>query len=174
MLTINGEIICVDNMVYSSLWKANLINSDDFSIKEKVNLSSNPSASTNEILVDAYLLAYGLYEFIFQVKGNWNGIEKVFSQSTYRKIIPTGIAVFGLENGVSSTTIGLKQLFLLNPSKFSFDFDYVASMQTLKFDFYCRKLFKNQTNSTILLQYLNNNTFIYNSQYCFNKSGNLK
>ena len=170
MFTLYGEISCVGNMVYSYSWEAYMINPNDNSIKKAVDLSKNPTASSIEILIDAYTLGYGLYEFVFQVKGTWNGMKKIYSQNTYQKIIPTGLAISGLKNGVSCTEIGSKQTFSLNPVEFSFDFDYVASMQNLKFDFYCRKVYKNQTYSNIAFQYLNNKTLSNNSIDCFNNS----
>ena len=174
MFTIDGVIICAGDMIYSYSWQAKLIDSNDFSIKSIIDLSENPSSFSSEILIDAFNLNYGLYEFMFQLKGIWKGTEKVYSQNTFQKIISTGLAIFGLENGVSCSMIGSKQSFILNPAQFSFDFDYVASMKTLKFDFYCRKIFKNQSNEHFSLQYLNNAIeYTNDSHACFNSSGNF-
>ena len=172
ILSIDAEVICVGNMVYYYNWEAYILNANDNSIKNQIDLSKNPTATSNNFVIDAFTLEYGLYEFVFQLKGTWGGIEKVYSQNTYHKIIPSGLVIFGLKNGVSCSEIGSKQILSFNPIKYSFDYDNVASMLNLKFDFYCRKVYKNQTHSKIDFQYLNNYTFSNISTDCFNTYSN--
>ena len=173
MFTIDGVIICAEDMVYSYSWQAKFIDSNDYSLNNNIDLTGNPSSFSSEILIDAFSLSYGLYEFMFQLKGVWKGTEKLYSKITYQKIIPTGLAIFGLLNGVSCSMIGSKQGFILDPAQYSFDFDYVVSIKTLKFDFNCRKLFKNQSNEISSWQYLNNTIEYSNDSFaCFNSPGN--
>ena len=171
LFTVAGRVICAQDMVYLSSWRVFLIDTNDFSTTAEIDLSKNPTAASNEILIYANVLNYGLYMFSFQIKGTLKESSKIYTQNTYIKIIPTGLAIFGLENGVSCTSIGFKQTFVLNPAAFSIDFDYIASFQTLKFDFFCRKIFKNQINKNASLQYLNDDSASINLFSCFNSTG---
>ena len=56
------------------------------------------------------------------------------------------MAVFAIENGISSQMIGSNQQFILNPVEYSFDMDNLVSPVNLTFDFYCQTININQSS----------------------------
>ena len=135
-------------------------------VPQNIDLSLNPTWQSSELVIQANTLAYGLYAFSFNVQismltsGNLNG-NQTSSVTTYVQIIPTGLAVFAVQNGRSNLLIGSSQVYVLDPLTYSFDFDSVVSMSSLTFVFYCNTvdltLGPVQTQNTIdLLTYKSN------------------
>ena len=102
-----------------------------------IDLSANPTHELPEIVVKSNTLVYGLYEFTVQVEIQL--VTNIFKNklNTYVEVIPTGLAVLGIENGIQSISIGFGQTLTFNPIIYSFDFDNLASIANLTFKFYC-------------------------------------
>ena len=119
--------------------------------KSYIDLTQNPTSHSSELVMQANTLAYGLYEFNLEVKitYNNNGLLTTSMSSflkTYIQIIPTGIMVKAIQNGISSILIGSQQNFTLNPSKYSSDLDnLITPSQILQFKFYCTTILANST-----------------------------
>jgi hypothetical protein len=122
--------------------------------KSLIDLTQNPTSHLSELVMQANTLLYGLFEFNLEVKmvtskENNNGLLPPSMSSfikTYIQIIPSGIVVNAIENGISSILIGLQQNFTLNPSKYSFDLDnLITPSQILQFKFYCTTILFNST-----------------------------
>ena len=110
-----SSFTCDSNYTYEYTWT---LNKTDTS--ELINLSNNPTHKKTELVVPAYTLLYGYYEFKFQVNMILinSGITLSNTALTYIQIIPTGLAIFAIENGVSSQLIGAEQPFVLNPAEY--------------------------------------------------------
>ena len=118
--------------------------------KSYIELTQNPTSHSSELVMQANTLAYGLYEFNLEVKMTYNiGLLTPSMSSflkTYIQIIPTGIMVKAIQNGISSILIGSQQNFTLNPSKYSSDLDnLITPSQILQFKFYCTTILVNST-----------------------------
>jgi len=164
------------NLSYTQahLWTLNKINSGVMQLKD---LSANPTFASSEIVIESNTLEYGLYEFTIQVEIKVLSSVLKSKVSTFVQIIPTGLVVFGLENGKQSISIGFLQTLVLNPIKFSFDFDNTASISNLTFKFYCspNKNYNfidsilNDTGDKDLATYKRNSSLKMTS--CFTSSG---
>ena len=80
-------------------------------------------------------LDYGFYLVTLKVDVTYNANSYISSNValSYFQIIPTGLAVFGIENGVSSVLIGSNQEFNLQPSIYSIDLDNLVTPDKLSF-----------------------------------------
>ena len=130
------------NFSYTSMNTWNLKRID---ITPQINivLSSNPTAQSGELVIQANTLDYGLYQFSFNVDItllNIDGTKFNAVIDTFIKIIPTGLAIFAIQNGISNILIGSGQSYILNPLAYSFDFDNYATITNLKFLFYCNSI----------------------------------
>jgi hypothetical protein len=106
----------------------------------------------------------------------------VFSNdiSTYVQVIPTGLVVNALQNGLQSMLIGSNQTLTFNPAMYSFDMDNFISPQLLEFKFFCQKvnasamIIGNIGSSQIdLYQYKMNNSLMgmFSNLTCFYSNG---
>ena len=150
-------------------------------------LDTNKTISLGEILkktstvlvIQKNTLAYGVYEFKFVVAISFaNGTRLSNSANTYIRIVPSGLGVFALPNGISSIVIGSQQSFTLNPAAYSIDIDNVISPAFLKYTFYCRtrSMATNQLASGIymdLLEYENSQLPMASNQTCFFTNSNI-
>lgn len=172
---------CNTNFTYVNQWTLSQIGQQII----PVDLRGNPTAQLSELVINENTLTYGLYRFQFQVTVTFNGNSQISSNlaETFIEIIPTGLAVFAIANGVSSVLIGTKQPFTLQPSVFSMDFDNIIQPSQLNFTYYCKTVNQSDPNSlnvpasTIdLLSYKNNQALIMDKTWtCFgNNSNNLK
>jgi hypothetical protein len=125
--------------------------------KSNIDLTQNPTSCLSELIIQANTLMYGLYEFNLEV--NLVTSDKSASASsssyikTYIQIIPTGIVVNAIENGISSILIGSQQNLTLNPSKYSFDLDnLILPSQILQFKFYCTTVLISSSFNQSLIQ----------------------
>ena len=173
---------CNTNFTYQNIWTLTQVDPRTLAALSIIDLSANPTSILSELVIKENSLAYGLYKFQFQVMVTFNGNSQISSNlaETYIQIIPTGLAVFAIENGVSSVLIGTKQSFALQPSVFSLDFDNIIQPSKLNFAFYCKTVNLSDPNSintpasTIdLLSYKNNQALIMDRNLnCFGNNSN--
>ena len=185
LFTISSVIsfYCKTNFTYENKWTLTKIDPNTFANLSAIDLSSNPSSQLSELVIKENTLAYGLYKFLFQVIVKFNGNSQISSNlaETYIQIIPTGLAVFAIENGVSSVLIGTKQSFDLQPSMFSIDFDNIIQPSELNFTYYCKTVnlsdpnsINNLTSKIDLLSYKNNQTLVMDRNVnCFGNSSKI-
>ena len=65
---------------------------------KSVDLTSNPTFRSSELVMQSNTLEFGLYQFIFQIDVVSSKLYNVTnSASTFIQIIPTGLAIFGLQ-----------------------------------------------------------------------------
>lgn len=107
---------------------------------------------------------YGIYEFKFKVNFLSDSIIYSKTINTFIQIIPSGLAVYALQNGIQQIVIGYAQSLNLNPSNYSFDFDDLAQIQDLSFKFYCPP-----SNIVDLAAYKTN--YSLNQTSCFKSNG---
>ncbi len=154
-------------------WSLNLIVNSTFS---KIDLSSNPTWQMTSIVIQAYTLNYGIYAFNFQTNVTIDSVFLTNNITTYVKITPTGLAVYGLKNGVSGLLIGTQQSFSLNPVLYSLDLDYLIQSTNLQYKFYCIPIFKgsNSTPNIDLFTYKNNSLLQMTlNATCFQSNGKI-
>ena len=103
-----------------------------------IALTTNPTLVSSELVIPANTLMYDLYKFTFiiQISTASNGILSN-QVDTFIEIVPTGLAIFGIQNGISNVLIGSQQQFILNPAAYSLDFDAVVAPSSLAYTFYC-------------------------------------
>ena len=146
-------------------------------------LKSNPTIYAPTLVIQGNALEYGIYKFSLTLKIILGKNAYSYQSERYFEVIPSGITVFGLENGNTQAYIGKNQSFELNPPKYSFDLDMLTPMSSLKFKFYCYITpTGTQTDQTFLSQVLSNlvddlNTIKTNHaspvNFCFNSTGNF-
>ena len=163
-------------------WSSNLIVNSTLMIK--TDLTSNPTWQSTSLVVQPNSLAYGLYAFNLQVNVTISKPTNTLltkSITTHVQVNPTGLAVNGLQNGVSGLLVGTQQSFSLNPASFSLDIDYVIKQSSLLFKFYCFTINPNSnplintSQSIDLLTYKSNSLLQMNSNStCFSSNCNFR
>ena len=134
-----------------------------------IDLSLNPTSFSPGLVIQANTLFYGFFEFTLQVQVTLTSTGQTLSnnQTQTIEIVPTGVAVFGLQNGISGITIGSQQALSLNPTLYSIDLDNLISPSSLVFTFFCSILGGTST-SLDLWTYKSNGSLAMNSnQTCF-------
>ena len=177
------SFFCNTNFTYQNKWTLTQVDPQTLNIKKIIDLTKNPTSRKSELVIKENFLGYGLYRLVYQVKVTFNGISQISSNvaETFIQIIPTGLAVFGIKNGVSSVLLGSLQSFNLQPSVFSIDYDNKTHPNQLKFVYYCRTVNQSDTNSLNsssnqidLLTYKYNNSLIMNKRLnCFGNNSNF-
>ena len=114
------------------------VNELDGGILKQIGLSSNPTASNNEFVIQQNILDYGIYKITFRVAMTGSNINNLFVSelSTFIKIIPTGINVLSLKQN-KQISFGTNQSLTFDPVSSSTDYDSIANISSLKFYFYC-------------------------------------
>ena len=141
-------------------------------------LQNNPTAYSSGLVIPKNTLDYGLYQITFSIRIALTSDGYIFMNniSTYASIIPTGVVVNALQNGIQSLLIGSNQALTFNPAFYSIDLDNLVSPQSLSFIFYCKTINMNQTSQLSqdidLYQYKMNSTLLMESNYtCFDSNG---
>ena len=157
---------CNSSYTIAYKWSLKLIQNSSSRIS--IDLSSNPTWQSTSLVIQAYTLSYGLYEFNFQTnatitKANNVVVALTNNLTTYVQIIPTGFAVFGLQNGVSGLLVGTQQSFILKPALYSLDLDSLVQPSSLQYKFYCFTINKNSITSVNTSQSIDLFTYKNNS-----------
>lgn len=182
---------CPINFNAKLYWKIFKINYNNYNESTLINLGDNPTLTSETLVIRRNTLSYGLYRIVRYVemeveKGILKFINTALSaeQDTYIKIVPSGIAVFGLENGLDFIKIGFFQKLSLEPLKYSYDMDFLVKTSSLNFNFYCFDIDENTSFKEFSLQnfnltdefdlkiYYDDQTTISNS--CFNGSSKFR
>ena len=168
LFSLKSSIFFDCNVSYSLAYKWSLFRNDT---GQYIDLSSNPTWQTTELVMQPFQLLYGLYEFVIQVRVSVTSVTR--STSKFVLIMPTGIAVFGIPNGVSGLLIGSLQSVVLDPRTNSIDLDRLYSPSLLHYTFYCQMYSTNTltnlaSNITDLLTYKMNS---FSNQTCFKSPG---
>ena len=99
---------------------------------------------------------------------------------TFIQIIPTGLAVFAFESGVSNLLIGSIQEIRLKPSIYTLDLDSKIAPDKLNFSFFCKTVNLSESNSVVnsqidLMTYKSNQNLVMNRNFsCFGSSSKKK
>ena len=183
LFTLNTATYFSCNLSYAITyqWSLNLIVNSTYA--SKIDLSLNPTWQSSSLVIQANTLAYGLYAFNFQTNVTIATSNVLLENNitTYVQITPTGLAVYGLQNGVSGLLIGSQQSFSLSPTLYSLDLDSLIKPSSLPYKFYCFTINQglntivNATQSVDLFSYKNNSLLQMNSNStCFSSNSNLK
>lgn len=121
-------------------------------IVKTIGLTSNPTWQSSELVIQSNTLDYGSYKFSLNLTAVAFGDKSLQTTTTISisrliQIVPTGIVVNAIRNGISSVLIGLQQNFTLNPALYSSDLDNVILASQLKFKFYCSPRLLNSSNT---------------------------
>lgn len=173
---------CKTNFTYRNIWTLTQIDPNTFKKLSNIDLSTNPTYRSSELVFVENVLEYGLYIVQYQVTLTFNGNSQKSSNiaKTYFEIVPTGIVVYAIENGVSGVLIGTKQSFNLRPSVFSMDFDNIVQPTELAFKYFCKMVNLSDPNSLNirasqidLLSFANNDSLIMDRNLnCFGNNSN--
>ena len=140
-----------------------------------VDLTANPTSTASQLVIPAYTLAYGVYGVQLRANLIANASYNTFysTATSYVQILPTGLVVNALQNGVSSQLVGFNQAFVLDPALYSIDLDYLlTNMSSLSFAFFCTISTNTVSSNQNLLACKTNPsscTFLAN-QTCFSSS----
>ena len=141
-----------------------------------VDLTANPTSTASQLVIPAYTLAYGVYGVQLRANLIANASYNTFysTATSYVQILPTGLVVNALENGVCSQLVGFNQAFVLDPALYSIDLDYLlTNMSSLSFAFFCTIISTNTVSSSQNLLTCKANpsscTFLAN-QTCFSST----
>ena len=124
-------------------WTATILNSTDFQPIRTFALATITNTKIPTLVVLENTIDYGLYQFKldFIVRYGIAGSKHKSAEAvTYYEILPTGIAVFAIDSGVTSVKIGSGQLYMLKPTLFTIDFDYLMNPNKLDYKYYCRTI----------------------------------
>ena len=147
-------------------WTGNKLSLSGYSL---IDINANPTSLSSELVIPQNQLDQVIYEFTFEVEINGFG----GNISTFIEIIPSGLAVYALENGIQISTIGYEQSLTLDAPSFSFDFDNLVSSSNLTFKYYCSPNEFN-TDQIDLASYKQNSSLIMGpNQTCFSSNGNF-
>jgi hypothetical protein len=175
MFSIQTESLFTCNQAYSIEYEWNLNYLD---LNKSIDLTSNPTFQSSELVIQALSLNYGMY-FIL-VQANFSLIKTKFSLNdwTYFEITPTGLIVNSLQTSPSHILIGSQQMITLDPALFTIDLDYLVSPSSLSFKFFCDKI---NISSAIFDQNTSFDLFSFKNKpqpnifaTCFNSNGKLK
>lgn len=165
----------------------------------KFELKNNPTVNFSQLVIPSNTLPYGKYKLEHSVyvkidTGYLKDIENEINQTIkiYIELIPGGIALFCLENGLNFIRIGKKQTFELNPLKYAYDMDFLVKPESLDIKFYCIVIDKNNSVNSLehislnksddLKEFLNrqnngktsqNNCFESDENYFFDQTGKI-
>jgi hypothetical protein len=104
-------------------------------------VQSNPTKSNSELVFKPNTLSYGIYKLYFKNTVTFNSNQQVYADITqYIEITPTGIQVIAFENGINEISFGYQQDIELNPGLYSVDYDLLAQLSNLSYNFYCRPI----------------------------------
>ena len=109
------------------------MDSNDTFDSDPIELEHNPTVFRNELIIKSNTLHYGTYKIVYWVYvkidvGYLTDIknEIEYLVETYFKIVPSGIAVFFLQNALDFIKLGNKQTLELNPIKYAYDMDFLV------------------------------------------------
>ena len=163
---------CNSSYTLNSLWSS----------PQLATLSSNPTSTTAQLVIPANTLSYGIYEFTYQLNALVTSSNILLSSNVpiiYVEIVPTGLAVFALANGVSGIMIGYQQAYTLYPGLYSIDFDYIIAPSILNFTFFCSTVMLSTPSSASINNYdlmaykLNSSMVMSANHTCFAFNCNL-
>ena len=172
LISSTGLTRCVDNLPHNKKWTMK-----SSSTGQEIDLTDNPTSDKNELVIQPNTLPYGLYMITYGIYSKGDN-SLLSQQSTFVKVIETGIAVYGLEYGTSNLKLGYAQIIVFEPNKFTFDFDYIADVSSLDYKYFCAKLEQNDNSSTSSINFgselkeaKSNNVPL--SSTCFDSTGNF-
>jgi len=147
-------------------------------IEKTLNLSTNPTSTSAELVFIENTLEYGLFQVIYTVDVLFNKNDRVNNSIvTLVEIVPTGFIVATLADGMDEVKIGSSQNLALDPLSYSYDLDELIKPSSLSYKFYCRveKNLIEQKNFTIdLMTYQKNSSLLMNKSIdCFDSPGKL-
>ena len=155
---------------------------------ETLDLTIYSTYQSAELVIWKNTLEYGLYKFEFEVNISIMNNNSTFLTSradTFVKIIPTGLEINVVQDGLSSVLIGSQQTLTLDPTKYSIDLDNLIDLTALTFRFYCYPIslkasfYINKTNkSNDLFSFKNDSVpgsscFESNSAFSFDSTRNI-
>ena len=139
ILTLSG----FESYTLTKQWALKAIDLATYQVLKVVDLSNNPSIVSSGLYIPENTLYYGLYEVIYQINVIMTAypyLNTTISGYSYFKIVPTGLTINGIENGVTSLFIGSNQEFYLTPANYSYDLDELADLSSLNYKYYCRTI----------------------------------
>jgi hypothetical protein len=177
-----GYIVSTITESYTQMWTINSIDKSTGQLILSYNQTGiNPTVNFADFVISSNTLAYGLYEFIYQVIIDSNPYCKA-QINTFIEIIPSGINVFSLSNQAIDLTIGLAQSIDLLPSIYSIDLDQIITANQLDYKFYCQcfefglglgypQSYANQYDDLNMFKMGLSSVTMSNTATCFNSSG---
>ncbi len=163
-------------------WRIEQIRPGQSILTQLIDISSNPTQSQAEFSIKECWLEFGYYKFTFEVTFA-NGL--LDSEYTYVQVVSSGLLILATENGLNEIQRGYQQSVVLDPVKYSIDYDKSVIFSELNFKFFCRILYSSDENisyptingSLIDLMTFQNFQGIIDlntvNQSCFSSNGNF-
>ena len=149
LLSLSPVILFSCYLAYTPKYTWSLDKIDLYST-QNIDLTANPTAQLPELVIQSNTLDYGLYQFKFQVDLTLSMSQVAMSNSikTFIQIVPSGLNVIAIQNGIQSQLIGYNQAFSLSPTNFTVDLDNLILPSSLSFQFYCQTIQLNGNSET--------------------------
>ncbi len=140
MLPIVGLTIldCNTSLINTKKWFVYELYQNNGSIAKKVSLATIISEVNAELFIPNNFLSYGTYRIVYRVNMVGEASSFIEETETFLRIVPTGFAVFPFSGGIKKITIAVEQSLVLDPGRYSYDFDEILSGTSISFNFYCR------------------------------------
>jgi hypothetical protein len=100
------------------------------------------------LVINPNTLAYGTYMFTYSVTISTSGGSVTQSATTYVKIVPTGLNVFGFQNGILEQTYATGLEIVIDAGSNTIDLDGLAKPSSLNYTFYCQIVPNGQSGLT--------------------------
>ncbi|CAF0983692.1 unnamed protein product, partial [Brachionus calyciflorus] len=180
----------IQKHIIKKSWTIYKMGSNNSFTDPPIKLENNPTVNYSQLIITSNILEYGVYKLTHWVyvkvdtgylKDIPNEIEHFID--VFIQIVPGGIALFCLENGLDNIKIGKKQTLELNPIKYAYDMDFLVTANSLNYTFFCKQINSSQnikdirdidfSESDDLLSFkYSRNSSLKNE--CFDSSDNLE
>ncbi|RNA19749.1 polycystic kidney disease 1-like 2 [Brachionus plicatilis] len=122
-------------------------------------LENNPTVNKSQLVILSNTLPYGVYKLVHWIyvkidTGYLTDLENEITHlvDLYIELVPGGIAIFCLENGLDFIRLGQKQTLELNPLRYAYDIDFLVQPDSLDYNFFCTVIDK--SNSVDKLEHI--------------------
>ncbi|CAF1003732.1 unnamed protein product [Brachionus calyciflorus] len=180
----------IQKHIIKKSWTIYKMGSNNSFTDPPIKLENNPTVNYSQLIITSNILKYGVYKLVHWVyvkvdTGYLRDIPNEIEQfaDVYIQIVPGGIALFCLENGLDRIKIGKKQTLELNPIKYAYDMDFLVNPSSLNYSFYCISTNSSQNSQDIIdinfsesdnLYIFKNSENITLKNECFNSSDDLE
>jgi hypothetical protein len=172
------NIICDTSSFRKEInWKVNKIDLNS-NTKSAIDLTSNPTSKSGELVFEENALEYGLYQIIFGVSVFFNTNDIVSSSmDTYVDIVPTGFVVNAFSDQTTLIEVGRSQEIDFQPGMYSYDLDGMVEPNVMEYKYFCRVVENgvesNNFTTDLMTFKMDSSLIMNNSTDCLDSPGKI-